>query len=154
MHENELVKIEGSRNNIEQQLFSIQNANLNFETLQAMRQGAEAMKSIQRGMDADKVDQIMDKIRDQQTISEEISTMISTPVGLNAEIDEDELANELDELQQMELDSKMLGAEKPPVHTPAVPAVPSQVKDLPSISKPQELDEEEELRKLQAEFSL
>ncbi|WBW73930.1 ESCRT III complex subunit Vps32 [Schizosaccharomyces osmophilus] len=153
MYENELEKIEGSRMNIEQQLYTIQNANLNFETLQAMRQGAEAMKQIQRGVDADKVDNIMDKIRDQQAISEEISAMISTPVGLNADVDEDELANELDELQQMELDNKMLGAEKPPVHAPGVPTG-TPVDKLPSVDKPQEVDEEEELRKLQAEFSL
>ncbi|EEB06204.1 vacuolar sorting protein Vps32 [Schizosaccharomyces japonicus yFS275] len=153
MYEAELAKIEGSRNNIEQQLYTIQNANLNFETLQAMRQGADAMKKIQKGMDADKVDQIMDRIRDQQAVSEEISTMISTPIGLNADMDEDELTAELEELQQVELDNKMLGAEKPPIHAPSLPST-GKVPTLPSVQKPQVLDEEEELRKLQAEFSM
>jgi charged multivesicular body protein 4 len=45
-YENEVLKIGGSRMTIETQVMAIENANVNLETMNAMRAGAEAMKSI------------------------------------------------------------------------------------------------------------
>lgn len=45
-YENEILKIGGSRMTIETQVMAIENANVNLETMNAMRAGAEAMKQI------------------------------------------------------------------------------------------------------------
>lgn len=63
----------------------------------------------------------MDDIRDQMDIANEISDAISRPVGMGEELDEDELLNELEELEQEELDAKMLDTPAPAVVTPDVP---------------------------------
>lgn len=71
--------------------------------------------------DINKVDTTMDDIRDQMDIANEISDAISRPVGMGEELDEDELLNELEELEQEELDAKMLDTPAPAVITPDVP---------------------------------
>lgn len=125
---------------IETQMMAIENANVNLETMGAMRAGAEAMKNIHGSMyvcspisdqdyanivcydrDINKVDTTMDDIRDQMDIANEISDAISRPVGMGEELDEDELLNELEELEQEELDAKMLDTPAPAVVTPDVP---------------------------------
>lgn len=45
-YEDQISKIMGSRMTLEQQVMAIENANVNLETMNAMRAGAEAMKQI------------------------------------------------------------------------------------------------------------
>jgi charged multivesicular body protein 4 len=45
-YEGEITKISGSRMTIETQVMAIENANVNLETMNAMKAGAEAMKNI------------------------------------------------------------------------------------------------------------
>lgn len=63
----------------------------------------------------------MDDIRDQMDVANEISDAISRPVGMGEELDEDDLLTELEELEQEELDAKMLETPAPAVYTPNVP---------------------------------
>ncbi|KAG1198674.1 hypothetical protein G6F62_010066 [Rhizopus arrhizus] len=148
-YESNIEKINGARMTIETQMMAIENANVNLETMGAMRAGAEAMKNIHGSMNIDKVDETMDDIRDQMDIANEISEAISRPVGVGDDLDEDELLNELEELEQEELDAKMLETPSPvvtapnvPVHVPAARA--NEVED----------DEEAELRALQASMAM
>ena len=55
-----------------------------------------------------KVDDTMDDIREQMDLANEISSAISNPLGLDTGIDEDELAAELEQLEQAELDATLL----------------------------------------------
>lgn len=175
-YENEIMKIGGSRMTIETQVMAIENANVNLETMNAMRAGAEAMKQIHGNLwvagrgtrpkrrragrvltifvpsfpsstfsflpkprsarfaplasDINKVDQVMDDIREQMDLANEISDAISQPVGFGVEFDEEELNQELEELEQESLDEKLLGAEKESgvgVGVGALPSVPSTV---------------------------
>ncbi|KAI9244020.1 Snf7 family [Phascolomyces articulosus] len=115
-----IEKINGARMTIETQMMAIESANVNLETMGAMRAGAEAMKNIHGSMDVNTVDSTMDDIRDQMDIATEISEAISRPVG--EELDEDELLNELEELEQEELDAKMLDTPAPAMDVPDVPS--------------------------------
>ena len=45
-YENESAKIQGSRMTLETQAMAIENANVNLEAMQAMKTGADAMKTI------------------------------------------------------------------------------------------------------------
>jgi charged multivesicular body protein 4 len=74
----------------------------------------------------DKVDSTMDDIRDQMDLANEISDAISQPVGFGVDFDEDELTKELEDLEQEELDAKLLdtGIEMAPsVPSTSVPGI-------------------------------
>ncbi|KAK8190614.1 Snf7-domain-containing protein [Phyllosticta capitalensis] len=129
---------------LEREIYSIETANINKETLDAMKNAGAAMQQIHAGLTIDKVDQTMYQLREQHAIGEEISEAIGQPMG-NQALDEDELDEELAELQQEELDNKML-------ETGNVP-VTDKVSRLPSVAQGEQ-DEEEELRKLQAEMAM
>ncbi|ODQ65818.1 Snf7-domain-containing protein [Nadsonia fulvescens var. elongata DSM 6958] len=143
-----LEKVQGQIDTLESQLNSIETANLNFETLKAMQQGAKVMKNIHGSMNVDKVDSTMDEIRDQVAISEEIGDAISRPLG--QEIDEDELLDELADMEQEQLDAKMVHAGPAPAHN--LPSLGSGLKHPVEVEE--EEDEEEELARLQAEMAL
>lgn len=143
-HEANLLKIENQIDLLETQLTLIELANLNLETMKAMKQGALAMKQIHGEYDVDKVENVMDDIREQVERLEEISEAISRPVG-GEYVDEDELDEELAALQAEETAAKEKPAKAQPL--PAFPAV--------AKLRPQEEDEDEEaLRALQAEMGL
>ncbi|ODV95236.1 hypothetical protein PACTADRAFT_2941 [Pachysolen tannophilus NRRL Y-2460] len=161
-------KIQSQVDNLEQLLFSIENANLNSETMNVMKNGAKAIKQIHGDFDMDKVEDTMDEIREQLDVGQEISEAISRPLG--QEIDEDELDEELEALQQEELDKNLVGdTQTKNKVTPIVvndkdknnnnlemPDV-SGVPKLPAhkIATQEDEDEDEEaLRALQAEMGI
>lgn len=96
----------------------------------------------------EKVDTIMDNIREQMDITNEISEAISNP-GIGNQIDEDELADELEALEQEQLNERLVGADRVPIHTPVSPEHAA-----PARHRVEEEDDEEELRKLQAELAM
>lgn len=155
-YEANLMKIENQIDSLETQLTAIESANLNLETMKAMKQGALAMKQIHGEYDVDKVENTMDDIREQVELADEISEAISRPVG-GEYVDEDELDEELAALQEEEKESKQknTAAQAPAQKAPAFeePELPN----FPTVNKnkPQEEDEDEEaLKALQAEMGL
>ncbi|OCK83201.1 Snf7-domain-containing protein [Lepidopterella palustris CBS 459.81] len=140
---------------LEREIYSIETANINKETLDAMKNAGKAMQQIHQGLTVDKVDQAMEDLREQHAIGEEISDAITQSVGTQG-IDEDELDEELAELQQEELDNNLLKTGNVPVG--------DKVHQLPTAARgelkgkapaaAEEEDEEEELRKLQAEMAM
>lgn len=152
-YENELDRIAGTRMTLETQVNAIESANMNLETMTAMRKGADALRNIHGSLNIDKVDSTMDSIREQMDLTNEISDAISNPVGMGHDLDEDELKNELEELEQEELNERLVGAEKVPSHTPAVSAGPSRV--TPARQQVVEEDDDDaELKALQAELAM
>ncbi|MCO5565869.1 hypothetical protein L7F22_019544 [Adiantum nelumboides] len=152
-YENELDRISGTRMTLETQVHAIESANMNLETMKAMRKGADALKGIHGSLNIDKVDATMDSIREQMDLTNEISDAISNPVAMGQDIDEDELKNELDELEQAELNDRLVGAESVPSHLPAVTAGPSRVNGQANQAQTVD-DDDAELRALQAELAM
>ncbi|KAI8321479.1 hypothetical protein GQ54DRAFT_297968 [Martensiomyces pterosporus] len=147
--ESQVEKISGSRMTLETQVMAIEAANVNLETMKAMQKGAEAMKGIHKDLDIDKVDQTMDDIREQMDLANEVSDAISQPQIFGAELDEDELNAELEELEQEELDKQLLNAERAPVSLPKAPAT--------AVRMPQqqvEEDEDDELAELRESMGM
>ena len=141
---------------LETQVNAIENANLNIETMRAMQRGFDALKSIHGSMNIDKVDNTMDSIREQMALTNEISDALSNPVGMGAELDEDELKNELDELEQDELNQRLSGAEAAPAHVPPSGTSASTTDPASALrnNNAAEADEDAELRALQAELAM
>jgi charged multivesicular body protein 4 len=92
-------------------------------------------------------------LREQHAIGEEISEAITQSVGNNA-VDDTELDEELDELMQEELDNKMMKTGTVPADKiGALPSAPEGVKGKAPV-RVEEDDEEEELKRLQAEMAM
>ncbi|KAJ9643547.1 ESCRT-III subunit protein snf7 [Coniosporium apollinis] len=140
---------------LEREIYSIETANINKETLDAMKNASAAMKQIHGGLTIDKVDQTMEELREQHAIGEEIGEAITQQVGTQA-LDDAELEDELAELQQEELDNKMLRTGTVPVadEVHRLPAVAQGEPKGKAPARAEEEDEEEELRKLQAEMAM
>ncbi|KAK5992387.1 Vacuolar-sorting protein SNF7 [Cladobotryum mycophilum] len=154
-HEHSLEQTVAQIGTLEQQINAIESANINRETLAAMEKASEAMKQIHGKLTPEKVDDIMDKMREQNTLSEEIVNAI-TGNTLGEPIDDAELEDELDQMQQEQLDEQILKTGNVPV-ADAVHKMPSPAHAEPISSKKQAIeedDEEAELRKLQAEMAM
>jgi charged multivesicular body protein 4 len=165
-YQGQIEKISGAKLTLEQQVMAIEDANINLEAMGAMKMGAQAMRGIHGSLNIDKVDDTMEEIRDQMDIANEINDAISKPVGFGMEFDDDELSAELDELEQEQIDSKLMDIPNTGVKvTPAAnkspaakaPAAQKEIKfpEAPStVPKKTETDEEKELRELQASMAM
>ena len=127
-YEKQLQQIDGTLTTIEFQREALENANTNTEVLKIMGYAAKALKNAHE-MDVDQVHDLMDEVQEQQEIANEISDAISNPVGFDRDFDEAELAKELEELEQEELDEQLLAVgpsaaelPNPPVAEPSRPA--------------------------------
>lgn len=114
MHEADLDKLAGMRLQLEVQVNTLESANINANTLDVMRRGANALKDIHNGLcvapalthtctfswliptlipfffpsNIDKVDATMSSVNEQRDIANEISDAISTPANIGFEFDE------------------------------------------------------------------
>nr|XP_020476887.1 charged multivesicular body protein 4b [Monopterus albus] len=139
-YEKQLAQIDGTLSTIEFQREALENANTNTEVLKNMGLAAKAMKAAHEYMDIDKVDDLMADITEQQEVAQEISDVISRPIGFGEEYDEDELMAELEDMEQEELDKNLLeveGTEDVPL-----PSVPST--SLPSKPAKKKVEEDED----------
>jgi len=132
---------------LENQIYSIESANINQETLNAMKNAGKAMKDIHGSLTIEKIDGIMDDLADQQALANEIGNAIVNGPQAGPAVDEGELDEELRELEQEQLDEKLL-------KTGPVPVLPSGPSKEPATASKAEEDEEEELKKLQAEMAM
>ncbi|KAL4751869.1 Snf7-domain-containing protein [Aspergillus terricola var. indicus] len=154
VHEKNLEQTQAQIIQLEQQVYSIEAANINHETLAAMKAAGDAMQKIHNGMTVEQVDETMEKLRDQQAINDEIAIAITNP-GFGEQVDEEDLEAELEGMEQAAMDERML-------HTGTVP-VADQLNRLPAPAnaepakakqKAEEDDEEAELEKLRAEMAM
>ena len=106
--EQQLNQIDGTLTTLEYQRESLENANTNTEVLKTMGLAAKAFKSAHLELDIDKVQDLKDDIAEQQELANEIADVISKPVGIDAQVDDDELMLELEALEQENVAEKML----------------------------------------------
>ncbi|KAJ7560767.1 hypothetical protein O6H91_04G144900 [Diphasiastrum complanatum] len=141
---------------IHDQMIMLEGAKATTETVDALRSGANAMKAIQKATNIDDVDKTMDEINEQTENMKQIQEALSAPIGAAADIDDDELEAELEELEGAELEEQLL---QPSISAPAtqLPSVPPQRRPsqpVPQRIAPQKSEEDEELAALQAEMAL
>jgi len=132
-------------NTLEEQMNAVETANLNIETMKIMKEASDAMKSMTKRVGINDVDETMDEIREGIQLNKEVSEAISS-VQIADPQDEEELDAMFADLEQSQLDAVMISAPSAPVST--------QPQAVQPAAKPQEEDEEAELRKLQAEMAM
>ncbi|KAJ5852057.1 Snf7 [Penicillium soppii] len=153
VHEKNLEQTTAQIMQLEQQIYSIEAANINHETLSAMKQAGAAMKQIHGKMTLEDVDKTMEQLQDQHALSAEIGNAI-TSVPIGEQPDEAELDAELEDLEQEAMDERMVKTGFVPVgdQLDRLPAAGN--KELKQPAKAEESDEEAELAKLRAEMAM
>lgn len=131
-YEQQLEQLQGTLTTIESQREALENANTNAAVLDTMKGAADALKKTHKDMNVDNVHEMMDDIAEQNDVANEISNAISSGI-ISSGVDDDELAKELEELEQEELDKDLLNVGPA---TNKLPDVPST--DLPTTSKDKE----------------
>lgn len=144
LHESELDKIQNVKMTLETQVLNLESAAQNAETFSAMNAGKNAMKNIRNDMGIEKVDDLMDDIREEMEMANEISDAIAQPVDPIA-ADEDELLAELEQMGADDLEAELLAAPHAKNET-LLPAVPDSKLTV-------DKEEAEEMRKLEAELA-
>jgi len=150
-YEKQLEQIDGTLTTLEFQKEALENAGTNAEVMKVMGYAAKAMKAAHNNMDLDQVEELMDDVREQQQIAEEISNAISSPVAFGQDVDDDELMKELEEMEQEELDRALLETgPTPSVAEPAtvLPEVPATPIGTSKEKKKTTTDEDAELAEL------
>merc|ERR1712174_16572 len=99
---------------LETQVMNLESAAQNADTFNAMKGGTNTMKKIRTDLGIDKVDDLMDEIRDEMDTAAEVSNAMAQP--LDGLYDEDELLSELAELENEGMEEELLA-------TPSMPSV-------------------------------
>lgn len=150
MYEAEIDKIENVKMTLETQVMNLESAAQNAETFKAMKSGTDAMKQVRQDVGIENVDDMMDDIKEEMDMANEISNAIAAPVDPFAHDEDDllaELEGEMREDETAELEAQLTA---PATNDPAVdlPSVPDG--KLPSLTTP---EEDEDLKKLEAELA-
>ena len=148
MYEAEIDKIANIKMTLETQVMNLESAAQNAETFKAMNQGKNAMSNIREDTNIDKVDDLMDEIKEEMEMADEISNALAQPV--DPLMDEDDLLAELQEMEAEDVEDQLLQPAKMAQEEIAFPDVASG--ELPAIANATKA-EEEELKQLEAELA-
>lgn len=143
--ESEMDKIQNVKMTLETQVINLESAAQNAETFQAMNAGKSAMKKIRDDVGIDQVDGLMEDIREEMEMANEISDAIAQPVDPLA-ADDDELLAELEQMGADDLEAELLKAPAAKNEV-LLPSVPNS--KLPNLNAA----EAEEMKKLEAELA-
>lgn len=98
---------------LQEQITTLEASELQADTFRAMRLGADSMRGLNKQVDADKIDDSIDDIRETFEQAHEVTQALSTSlggIGAGYGDDEDELAAELEELMQSDLNKQLPSA--------------------------------------------
>ena len=146
LYEAELDKIQNVKMTLETQVINLESAAQNAQTAKAMQAGASTMKKIRDDVGIEKVDDIMDEIKEEMEMANEINSAIAQPVDPLL-TDEDELLAELQELETSDLEAELLAPPATTTPSLSLPDVPEA--KLPTLAK----EEEDDLKQLEAELA-
>jgi charged multivesicular body protein 4 len=132
---------------LETQVISLESAAQNAMTFQAMQAGTKTMAKIRDDVGIEKVDDVMDEIKEEMELAQEINDAIAQPIDPLLMADEDDLLAELNDLETADLEAELL---KPPPTAEATFSLPDAPKNqLPALAK----KEEDDLKALEAELA-
>jgi spore cortex formation protein SpoVR/YcgB (stage V sporulation) len=145
LYEAEVEKIQNVKMTLETQCINLESAAQNVETFKAMKTGGETMKKIQTEVGVEKVEEIMDDIKDVMDQAMEINNAMAQQID-PLMTDDDELLAELNALEAADLEQQLTA---PPTKTAglSLPTVPDT--KLPKLNK----KEEDDLKALEAELA-
>lgn len=140
-----LTQVDNTLTTLEFQRDTLASARSNGEVLAAMKAGSSAIKQTHKELNVEKVDDVMDEIQEQHDIAQEINEAIARPMMGADEYDEDDLLAELEDMEQEELDAKLMDAGTEDISLPNIPT-----NNVPQVVKPVAKEEDDELAELEA----
>jgi charged multivesicular body protein 4A/B len=149
LYEAELEKILNIKMTLETQVINLESAASTAATFKAMEAGNKTMKKMRTDVGLEKVDDLMDNIKEEMELAQEINNAMAQAVDPMM-TDEDELLAELNALETSDLEAELLA---PPTKTgtsanlSSLPSVPNA--KLPTLAQ----KEADELRELEAELA-
>jgi vacuolar-type H+-ATPase subunit I/STV1 len=153
MYEGQLEQIDNSLARLGEQRAALENLSSQAEVINALKVGADASKGAMKAMKIDQVDQVLDDINEANDQMKQIQDALAMPTGLGAEMDEDDLLQELEDLEEEHIDElKHEAASVPATRIPqqALPELPSAPQ---TQAAPAKTPEELELEALEAEMA-
>jgi len=147
LYEAEVDKIANVKMTLEVQVIKITSAASDADTVKAMEEAKNVMKAIREDTSIEKVDDIMDAIREEFEQADEISNALAQPIDPLLAYDDDELLAELHAMEETK------GVENQLLDQPII-AMPDAPNDgLPVIQNVSvTMEEEEELKRLEEEI--
>jgi charged multivesicular body protein 4 len=146
LYEAEHDKIQNVKMTLETQVMNLESAAQNAQTFQALQQGSKTMQKIRTEVGIEQVDDVMDEIKEEMELANEINQAIAQPIDPFM-TDEDELLDELNALETADLEAELL---KPPPMAQSAYSLPDvPVAKLPALAQ----KEEDDLRQLEAELA-
>ncbi|CAJ1945634.1 unnamed protein product [Cylindrotheca closterium] len=147
LYEQEQDKIANVKMTLETQVISLESAAQNAMTFQAMQAGTKTMAKIRDDVGIEKVDDVMDEIKEEMELAQEINDAIAQPIDPLLMADEDDLLAELNDLETADLEAELL---KPPPTAESSFSLPDAPRnELPALAK----KEEDDLKALEAELA-
>jgi len=147
LFEAEVDKIQNVKMTLETQVMNLESAAQNADTFKAMAAGSNTMKKIRQEVGIEKVDDIMDNIKEEMELADEINVAISAPVDPLV-ADDDELLAELNALEASDLEASLMAPASTNPAGLSLPTVPDT--KLPALQQ----KEEEDLKALEAELAM
>jgi charged multivesicular body protein 4A/B len=98
LYEGELVKIDNVKLTLETQAIQLEGAAQNVATFDAMKSGTGTMAFIRKSMGVERVDEMLDDIKEEMDLQREVDNAFAAPIDIIA--DDDALLAELDALAE------------------------------------------------------
>lgn len=147
LYEQEQDKISNVKMTLETQVISLESAAQNAMTFQAMQAGTKTMAKIRDDVGIEKVDDVMDEIKEEMEMANEINDAIAQPLDPLMMADEDDLLAELNELETADLEAELL--KPPPTAEPSLSLPDAPKNALPALAS----KEQDDLKALEAELA-
>lgn len=149
--ENEVTNLDNMIMRVIEQRTMLEGQRTTVEIVSTMHKAAITAKENMKEMKIGDVDKVLDEISEATDQMRQMQDALANPTGFAADMDEDELLGELEELEATELDKELL--EPAPVPTTKVPG--DKLPSAPQRQKaqPAKTQEELELEALQAELA-
>uniref|UniRef100_A0A6B2LJK5 Uncharacterized protein n=1 Tax=Arcella intermedia TaxID=1963864 RepID=A0A6B2LJK5_9EUKA len=119
-YETQITQLSQARLTLEIQITAIEGATTNNQALQSMLEGARALRQLNRNMDVEGVEEMMEDIREQMEVASEIGQAIANPLGIDA-LDDADLEEELNALVEEEVNEQFRGVTVPTTKLPLGP---------------------------------
>jgi charged multivesicular body protein 4A/B len=79
MYEAEVDKLQGSKITLDSQINALESAQINISIIRSMNRGTDAMRTLQAGMTPEAVEDITERMQEQQDLHDSISEAIARP---------------------------------------------------------------------------
>jgi DNA repair exonuclease SbcCD ATPase subunit len=156
MYEQQMEQLDNLQMRVVEQKMALENQRSTTDTLSALQQSVVAQKANMKESKIENVDKILDELQESNDQLKQVQEALSTPLGGAADLDDEELLGELEDLEAEQLDQQLM--EPAPVPATRLPQASAALPSVPTTKVPAaqkaKTAEELELEALQAEMAL